>query len=71
MVSDAFMKDVIQFFSEVRIELSKVVWPKLNEWIGSTVIVLVIVGAFAIYLGAIDLVFSRLARSLFEYYGLQ
>ncbi len=65
------MKDVIQFFSEVKTELSKVVWPKLDEWIGSTFIVLVIVAAFAIYLGALDFVFSRLAHSLFEYYGLQ
>jgi preprotein translocase SecE subunit len=65
------MKDVIQFFSEVRLELSRVVWPKFDEFIGSTLVVIVIVTVFAIYLGGIDFGLSNLARYIFEQYGMQ
>lgn len=64
------MKDVIQFLNEVRLELSKVVWPKVDEWIGSTIIVLILVFIFAIYLKAIDMGFSHLIRYVIETYGL-
>lgn len=59
----------MRFFSEVNVELSRVVWPKFDEFIGSTVIVLVIVAIFALYLGALDFVFTYLARLIFEQYG--
>ena len=61
----------MQFFSEVKIELSRVVWPKFDEFVGSTIVVMVIVVAFAIYLGALDAGFVRLARYVFEQYGMQ
>jgi preprotein translocase subunit SecE len=53
------MKYAVQFLQEVRVELSKVIWPKYDEFVGSTVIVLVIVAAFAVYLGGIDAAFSQ------------
>lgn len=65
------MKDVMQFFNEVKVELSRVVWPKFDEFVGSTIVVMVIVIAFAIYLGALDFGFVRLARYIFEQYGMQ
>jgi preprotein translocase subunit SecE len=65
------MKEVVQFFSEVRTELSRVVWPKFDEWLGSTVVVLVVVAAFAIYLGGIDFGISSLAHYIFELYGVR
>ena len=37
------MKNIVQFLSEVRIELNKVVWPKYDDWMGSTIIVLLLV----------------------------
>jgi preprotein translocase subunit SecE len=55
------VKNVVQFFHEVKIELSKVEWPSFDEWVGSTIIVLFLVGVFAVYLGVIDFGFSRLA----------
>ena len=64
------MKDVVQFFNEVRVELSKVIWPKFDDWVGSTVVVLVIVAAFSVYLGLIDAGLSLLARRIFEYYSV-
>jgi len=48
------IKDVTQFVKEVHVELSKVTWPKFNEFIGATIVVLVLVTFFSIYLGLID-----------------
>jgi len=63
-------KEVTRFLSEVRAELSKVTWPKYDEWVGATLVVLMIVVAFAIYLGIIDSVFTKLATFVFKSYGL-
>ena len=62
------MKNVTQFFKEVRLQLSKIVWPSTQELIGSLIIVLILVIAFAIYLGVVDLVFYKLAEQLFAHY---
>lgn len=59
------MKNVSQFFNEVSIELSKIVWPSTDELLGSIIIVLILVTAFSIYLGAVDFVFYKLAQQIF------
>ena len=59
------MKNVNNFLGEVRIELSKIIWPKFDELVGSMIIVLLIVTAFSIYLGIIDFIFYRLAQQIF------
>ncbi len=64
------MIDVIQFLNEVKLELGKVVWPKIDEWVGSTIIVLILVCIFAVYLKAIDLGFSHLVQYVVKTYGL-
>jgi preprotein translocase subunit SecE len=63
------MKDIVQFLSEVRIELNKVIWPKYDDWVGSTIIVLVLTAIFALYLGLIDFGLSKLASYIFKVYG--
>lgn len=62
------LKNGLQFFKEVRIELSRVVWPKWNEFVGSTVIVIFFVIISSLYLGFFDLLFSRLAWFVFSRY---
>ena len=62
--------NAMQFLNEVKVELGKVVWPKSDELIGSTIIVLVLVCFFAIYLGALDLGLSQAAQYIFKKYGL-
>jgi len=42
------MVKMISFFKEVRQELAKVAWPNFNEFIGSTIVVLIIIAAFAV-----------------------
>ncbi len=63
------VKGIVQFFREVRLELAKVDWPNLQEFVGSTLVVLVLVCFFAVYLGIIDLGLSKLAKYIFTLYG--
>jgi preprotein translocase subunit SecE len=64
------MKDVVQFLSQVRVELTRVVWPKFDDWVGSTIVVLVLVVLFSIYLFFIDSMFSQLAAWIFARQGI-
>ena len=63
------IKNVTQFAREVQLELSKVTWPKFDEFLGSTIIVLVLVTFFSIYLGLIDLGLSEFMRFVFKLYS--
>lgn len=65
------MKDIVQFLSQVRVELAKVVWPKFDDWIGSTIVVLVLIALFSIYLFFIDSMFSQLMKQVLTYQGLR
>lgn len=68
--AEGLMKSAVQFLHEVKGELSKVVWPKFDELIGSTIIVLVLVTIFAIYLGVLDFGLSQVAQYIFKTYSL-
>jgi preprotein translocase subunit SecE len=59
------MKDMQQFFKEVRLEFSKILWPSTNELVGSLIVVLLLVLFFSVYLGAVDYVFYRIAEQIF------
>ena len=63
------VRDAFQFLRDVKVELSNVVWPRFDEFIGSTIVVLVVMALFAVYLGLLDLGFSRLAQYIFALYG--
>lgn len=64
------MKDVARFFYEVRIELSRVIWPSRDEFVGSTIIALMIIAFFSVYLGVIDFGLSQLANYAFARFGM-
>ncbi|MCL5292327.1 MAG: preprotein translocase subunit SecE [Actinobacteria bacterium] len=53
-----------RFLREVRIELTKVSWPNRPEIVASTIVVLVAVTFFALYIGGIDLIFIYLIKAL-------
>lgn len=59
------IKNLGQFLKEVRSELAKIAWPNFNEFIGSTIIVLIVIALFSIYLGFVDFCFAWMARSIF------
>lgn len=54
------MKKITKFFKEVKGELKKVTWPKREETIKLTLIVVLISGIIALYVGSLDLVFTKL-----------
>jgi preprotein translocase SecE subunit len=62
------MANIVQFLNEVKIELSRVEWPKSDEWIGATVVTLILVIFFAIFLGLVDRANSWLIfQKIFSY----
>lgn len=48
------VKQVTQFLKEVKVELSRVEWPKRKEFIGATIVTLILVLFFTIFLGIVD-----------------
>ena len=48
-----------QFITEVKVEMQKVSWSTKDELIGSTVVVIVSTLLLAVFIGAVDIVLSR------------
>jgi preprotein translocase subunit SecE len=57
-----FLQKSGQFLREVKIELKKVTWPTRKQTMGSTVVVLVLVMIFSLFLGLVDVGLSSLIR---------
>ncbi len=55
----------IKYIREVKVEMSKVVWPNMTELKGSTILVIILSAFFAIYIGGIDLILSFVRRLFF------
>lgn len=64
------MKNIVQsstkFLSEVRLELRRIEWPKFQEFIGATIIALLVMVFFAIYLGGVDRLITLVAKQVFS-----
>lgn len=56
---------IIRYLRETRAELRKVTWPTQREALNLTYIVLGVTFVFAMVLGALDYIFSRLFQLLF------
>jgi len=63
------MKDIGKFLGEVKLEMSRVVWPKKDEFIGSTIVVVFLVTVLSIYLWVVDKGFDLLMKYLMKYVG--
>jgi preprotein translocase subunit SecE len=48
-----------QFYNDVRSEMKKVSWPARQEVVGTTVVVIVAVFFFGLYLGLVDVLLDR------------
>jgi preprotein translocase subunit SecE len=57
-----FMQKITTFFESVKIELGKVTWPTRKETVATTGVVVMIVFLISLYLGACDVVLSKLMR---------
>jgi len=60
------MNSVVRFLSEVKLELSRVIWPKRDEWIGSTIVVLFLIAVFSLYLFGVDKIWDAVMRFIFS-----
>lgn len=58
------MKPVLNFLSEVRMELSKVAWPTRNEVIKLTMIVFLVSIILGAYVGGLDILFTRILTAV-------
>ncbi len=58
------MKKVVDFFSEVKLELSKVTWPTKDEVVRLTLVVIAISAIVGIYIGGVDYLFTKLLELL-------
>ena len=64
------MKKLGSFFREVQVELSKVIWPPRNEFIGSIIVVMLVLVAFTIFFGIINYIFQLGALKGFRFLSL-
>jgi preprotein translocase subunit SecE len=55
-----FLGRIKQFFHDVAAEFRRVNWPSRKEVAASTVVVLVVVFALALFLGAVDVGLARI-----------
>lgn len=58
------MGKAVNYFREVKLELSKVVWPKRAEVAKLTLTVIVISVVVGVYLGGLDFLFTNILTSL-------
>lgn len=60
------MKNLGSFLQEVKVELSRVVWPSKQDFWGSVVVVVLTMVAFAVFLGFVNKFFQAGALKGFE-----
>ena len=56
------MHKILTYIESVKIELGKVTWPTRKETIATTGVVVLIVFLISLYLGACDIVLSKLMQ---------
>lgn len=60
----SIVERVVRYFREVRTELGRVEWPSRAELTAMTIVVVVVLLAMALYLGAWDLLFAKLFQQI-------
>jgi preprotein translocase subunit SecE len=58
------VKSIINYISSVRSELAKVTWPKKEDVIKLTLIIFIISGIVAGYLGALDFALTKVFEAI-------
>ena len=59
------MNTILSFFSEVRLEFNKIIWPKREEFLGSAIVVCILILFFAVILGGMDAFIGAVLKKLF------
>ena len=63
------LKRVKSFLSEVKGETKRVTWPNRKEVYGTTVVVLIAVFIFSIFLYFVDIGLQNIVTSVLKYFG--
>lgn len=61
------IKNITEFLGQVKAELLKIEWPSFDEFVGSTIITLLIVLFFSLFIGGVDRVLAFVAKQIFTY----
>ena len=64
MLQFQLVNALIRYLKEVRLELTKVTWPDKQEVIKLTLTVIIFSAIVALFVGGLDLVFTKLLESL-------
>lgn len=59
------LKQLVNFFREVRVELSRLEWPKQDEFVGATIVTLLFVAFFTVYFFLIDGIIRLIMHQIF------
>ena len=57
-----------RFFTEVTVEMKRTTWPSRLEVRGTTLVVIITVFVFAVFLFAVDYVLSKGVTGIFNYF---
>lgn len=58
------LREFKEFFEESKVEIKKVVWPTRKEAVATCIAVLVLVLVMSLFLGIVDLGFSKLIAAI-------
>lgn len=61
------IKNVTEFLGQVRAELLKIEWPSFEDFVGSTIVTLILVVFFTTFVFGIDQAIKALAKYIFTY----
>jgi len=63
------LKKTVQFLKEVKVELKKVTWPNRPEVIGTTIVVIIAVFIFGIFLFLTDQGLNFIITNIFDVFS--
>jgi len=61
-----FVDKIKKLVGEIRLELSRVTWPKKEELWGSTWIVILVSVLLAVIIGVVDIIFSHMIKGIIK-----
>ncbi len=64
-----WIERIRRFFAEVTTELKRTTWPGRVEVRGTTIVVIITVFVFAVFLFAVDLVLGTAVQRIFDYFS--
>ncbi|MFB0518525.1 MAG: preprotein translocase subunit SecE [Acidobacteriota bacterium] len=63
------LRRIKSFMSQVKAETKRVTWPNRKEVYGTTIVVLIAVFIFAIFLYIVDIGLQQIVTSVLRYFG--